>query len=195
MQEMIRMVVVLTILSSVSGGLLASIRNGTLEQKELQQYIFDKAPAINQVLEGKTNDPGKDNFKLTHEDTDFVFYIGKFEDGSKTVVFESKGAGFSGDVGLMVGVDIETDKIKGIGVTTHSETPGIGSKAKTDPAFRNQFIDMDLSDEIKVKDDGGNIDALSGATITSKAVCSATSKAGALYQKLKPQILENMKSE
>ncbi len=94
MQEMIKMVLVLTILSAFSGGLLASIRNGTLEQKELQQYIFDKAPAINQILEGKTNDPGKDNFKITRkvekEEEEILFYIGKFEDGSKAIVFESK---------------------------------------------------------------------------------------------------------
>ncbi len=95
----------------------------------------------------------------------------------------------------MVGVNVETDKIIGIGVTTHSETPGIGTKAKTDPAFRKQFIDTDISDNIKVKGDGGTIDALSGATITSKGVCSAASSAGSTYKELKPQILEKLKSE
>ena len=52
-----------------------------------------------------------------------------------SVAFESSGKGFGGDIGIMVGVNTADDRIIGVGVTTHSETPGVGAKAKTDPVF------------------------------------------------------------
>ena len=65
MNEMIKMVVVLTILSSVSGGLLAAIHDGTAAQIENQQLKFVKGPAIKEILEGSANDPIADRFKIT----------------------------------------------------------------------------------------------------------------------------------
>ena len=43
-----------------------------------------------------------------------------------TVAFESSGGGFGGDIGVIVAVNVETDEIVGIAVTTHTETPGVG---------------------------------------------------------------------
>jgi Na+-translocating ferredoxin:NAD+ oxidoreductase subunit G len=80
-----------------------------------------------------------------------------------------------------------------VGVTTHGETPGMGAKAKTDPSFTAQFKGLPLKDPLKVTGDGGSINAISGATITSRAVCSATNDAVELYEKLKPQLSEKMK--
>jgi len=193
MREMIKMIVVLTILSSFSGGLLAAVRNGTKDKIELQQLTFVKGPAIKTILEGASNDPIVDRFKIEYQGGTANFYVGIFDGQASKVAFESAGKGFGGDIGLMVGVDIKEDKIVGVGVTTHSETPGIGSKAKTDPVFINQFIDQDLIAEFKVKPDGGQIDALTGATITSRGVVFGVTQAGALYNTLKPQILEKLK--
>ena len=110
------------------------------------------------------------------------------------MVFESSGKGFGGDVGMVVGVDLDTDKILGVGVTTHSETPGVGARAKTDPKFTAQFKGMPLEEDFKVKSDGGQIDALSGATITSRAVSAGVTAAGKLYKELKPEIVEHAKT-
>ncbi|MFH1980204.1 MAG: FMN-binding protein, partial [Pseudomonadota bacterium] len=109
------------------------------------------------------------------------------------VVFESFGKGFGGDIGLMMGVNIEDDAIIGIGVTTHSETPGLGSRAKDDPKFTVQFKGLSMTAPIKVTNDGGKVNALSGATITSRAVCAAATEAGQIYQKFKPQLAEKLK--
>ncbi|MDZ7580730.1 MAG: FMN-binding protein [Deltaproteobacteria bacterium] len=73
----------------------------------------------------------------------------------------------------MIGVNLEDDKIVGVGVTTHSETPGLGSRAKTDPAFTAQFSAKPLKETFKLKGDGGQVDALSGATLTSRGVAAA----------------------
>ena len=193
MREMIKMVVVLTILSSFSGGLLAAVKNGTKDKIELQQLTFVKGPAIKSILDGAANNPIVDRFKIEHEGVAASFYVGVFDGKPSKVAFESSGKGFGGDIGLMVGVDINEDKIIGVGVTTHSETPGIGSKAKTDPAFTNQFKGLNLIDTFKVKTDGGQVDAITGATITSRGVAFGVTQAGELYNTLKPQIEAKLK--
>ncbi|MCK4728497.1 MAG: FMN-binding protein, partial [Desulfobacterales bacterium] len=98
--------------------------------------------------------------------------------------------GFGGDIGVMVGVSLETDQMIGMGVTTHSETPGLGSRAKDDPSFRAQFKGLSISEPVKVKPDGGQIDAVSGATITSRGVCQGVTDSAGFYSRLKPEIIE-----
>ena len=194
MREMIQMVVVLTILSCISGGLLASIKNGTKEQIEYQQLVFVKGPAIRAILEGSSNDPITDRFKLKDGDIERSFFAGAFDGKANTVTFETFGKGFGGDIGVMVGVNLDDDKIVGVSVTTHSETPGIGDQAKTNIAFSNQFKGMPLKDTFKVKTDGGQVDSLSGATITSRGVSVAVTEAVKVYEKLKPQIADQLKT-
>ena len=88
----------------------------------------------------------------------------------------------------MVGVNLENDTIVGVRVTTHSETPGLGARAKDTPDLVDQFPNLPVASEFKVKGAGGQIDALTGATITSAAVCSAATEAGKVYEKMKDQI-------
>jgi electron transport complex protein RnfG len=193
MREMIKMVVVLTVLCTFSGGLLAAIRGGTKERIEYQQLKFVKGPAIKAILEGSSNDPIVDRFKIKDGKIERSFFVGIFDGKASTVAFESFGKGFGGDIGLMVAVNIEDDNIIGVGVTTHSETPGVGSRAKTDPGFAAQFKGLSIKDAFKVKTDGGQVDAVSGATVTSRGVTIAATEAGKIYKKLKPQIAEKLK--
>jgi len=193
MREMILMVVVLTCLSAVSGGLLAAIRDNTKERIEYQQLKFVKGPAIRAILQGASNDPITDRFKITDGDVERSFFVGVFDGKAQRVAFESAGKGYGGDVGLMIGVNLADDNILGVGVTTHAETPGLGSKAQSDPAFVSQFKGLGAKETFGVKSDGGQIDAMSGATITSRAVCAGVTDAGKIYQKLKPQIAEQLK--
>ncbi len=194
MRELIKMVVVLTALSSFSGGLLAGLRNGTAAQIENQQLKFVKGPAIKSILEGASNDPIVDRLKITDGDVERIFFVGKFDGKANTVAFENYGKGYGGEIGLMVGVNIETDEIIGVGVTTHSETPGMGANAKDKPTFVSQFSGFSIMEPISVLSDGGKVNAMSGATITSRALCTAATKAGNVYQKLKPQLAEKLKA-
>ena len=122
------------------------------------------------------------------------FFVGVINGKADSVAFESTGKGFGGAISMMVGVNIADDKIIGVGVTTHSKTPGVGSKAQTDPAFSKQFKGMVLKDEFKVKPDGGKFDALSGATVTSRGVVVAVTEAAKIYGKLKPQLAEKTRA-
>ena len=130
MRDIIRMIVVLGVLGAASGGLLALVKSGTAAQIEYQQLKFVKGPAIKAIMEGCSNDPLVDRFKLQDGDVERGFYVGVFDGKANVVAYETSGKGFGGDVGIMVGVNLDTDELLGMGVTTHSETPGLGSRAK-----------------------------------------------------------------
>jgi electron transport complex protein RnfG len=192
MREMIKMIIVLTILATLSGGLLAAIRDNTKERIENQVLEFVKGPAIRSILKEATNDPIVDRFQLKVDDVEHTFFVGVFEGEPRAVTFETSGKGYGGDVGLMVGIDVTNNQIVGVGVTTHAETPGMGAKAQTDPSFVAQFRELPLDQPVNVTTDGGNINAISGATITSRAVTSATNDALKIFEKAKPQLTEKL---
>lgn len=192
MREMINLFLAVFLFSAVSGGLLAFVKKGTQEQIEYQQVKFVKGPAIQEILEGCTNDPLNDRFKLADGGVERSFFVGEFGGKKDTVAFETFGKGFGGDIGVIVAVNVESDKIVGIGVTTHSETPGVGSRAKDNPDFSNQFKGMSINEPFKVKSDGGQIDAISGATVTSRGVCGAVTESSSIYLRLKDKIVKKL---
>ncbi|MBW1696015.1 MAG: RnfABCDGE type electron transport complex subunit G [Deltaproteobacteria bacterium] len=194
MKEMIKMVVVLTVLSAFSGSLLAAIHHKLSERIDYQKLKFVQGPAIKEILEGTSNDPLSDRFKLNINGAEKSFFVGVFDGNPNAVAFETFGKGYGGELGVMVGIDITNDKILGVRVTTHSETPGMGARAKTDLEFVEQFKGQPIAETFKVRSDGGQVDALSGATFTSRGVSAALTEAGELYQKLKPKIKEKLKS-
>jgi electron transport complex protein RnfG len=188
MREMVKLFIVVTLFSSISGGLLAMVKSTTQEKIELQQLTYVKGPAINQVLEGCTNNPLEDRFKLKDGGREIDFFIGEFEGKRNTVAFENAGNGFGGAMGVMVAIDMENDQIRGIGITTHSETPGVGSRVKTDPSFRRQFKGISVDAAFKIKAEGGDIDAISGATVSSKGVADTVMESVEIYKRLKKEI-------
>ena len=84
-------------------------------------------------------------------------------------------AGYGGDIRLMVGFKEDRKTVISYKVLAASETPGLGMKLST-PEFAGQFKDKDGSG-LKVKKDGGEIEAITSATITSRAVCRAIADA------------------
>lgn len=83
----------------------------------------------------------------------------------------------------MVGIS-KDGKITGVEIGNHSETPGLGSKA-TEPMFKNQYVDKDVSNSLLVVKGSANndneISAISGATITSNGVTSGVNAAMKIY--------------
>ena len=193
MREILMMIVVLTFLSSASGGLLAYLKDSTEDKIEKQELEFVKGPAIRDILKGASNDPIADRFKIVDGEIEQSFFVGVIDGKANTVVFETEGKGYGDKIGLMVGVNVSNDQLVGIGVTTHKETPGLGANAKDDPSFAAQFKGMSTQTNFKVTKDGGAINAISGATITSRGVSGAVIDAVQQYQKLKPAIEDNLK--
>ena len=81
-------------------------------------------------------------------------------------VVRVKTGGFGGDIDMMVGIDAE-GKLTGISIISHAETASLGANC-TREDWRSQFVG--LSGTLAVDKDGGEIDALTGATVTSRAV-------------------------
>jgi electron transport complex protein RnfG len=192
-KESLKMLFALTILSASSGLILAAVRDQTRERIKYQRLEYEKAPAIRRILGKVSNDPLSDHFEIKEDDQTIECFVGCYDGHPETVVFEFFAAGYEGNLGLMIGVNLETDKIIGVQITTHSETPGIGSRVKTDEEFLGQFKNLRLKNVFRVRADGGQIDALSGATITSRGVCTAASKASKIYRRLRPVLQEKIK--
>ncbi len=192
MGEMIKMVVVLTALSIISGGGLKGLEEWAKPQIENNVMREVKGPAIKAMLKEAENDPVADRFKIQDGDIERNVFVGVFDGKANTVVLESETNGFGGKIGLVVAINTEEQKLAGIGVTTHTETPGLGGEAKANPNFAAQFVGKSITTPIQVTNDGGEISALSGATITSRAVCAGTMQAVDTYNKLKPQLMQKL---
>lgn len=119
----------------------------------------DLLAKINEVCEGKIAEA----------------YVAKANGEVCGYTFQVLENGFGGQITVMVGVDAN-GTITGMKVTKHSETAGLGAKS-TDPVWASQFVGHNADETLKVVKDGGNIDALTGATITSRAVTRAANKA------------------
>lgn len=94
------------------------------------------------------------------------------EDGF--IVEVSAPGSFSGVLTLMVGVD-NNKSVTGVSVLESQESPGFGSKA-SDPEIRAQFVGK-TADQVKLTKDGGELDGISGATITSRALVAGITSA------------------
>jgi electron transport complex protein RnfG len=194
MRNILRLFVTVAIFSCFSGALLAAVRSGTEARIEYQQLKFVKGPVLQEIMAGCSNDPLADRFKIQDGEEERSIFVGVFDGKRNTVAFETFGKGYGGDIGVMVAVNLENDEIVGVGVTTQSETPGVGARVKTEPDFTAQFKGLSIQQPYKVRGDGGNIDALSGATFSSRGVCNALNSAEKIYQRLKPQIMEKVKA-
>ena len=197
--EITKMLVVLTAISVVSGSSLAFLEHITREPITYQKLKYVKGPAVEAVLKGSENDPIKE-----HKE-EILFQKDGNEEIRKTVfpamkdgklfalAFEVRAKGYHGPIDIMMGINVVTGKLTDIRIMSHSETPGLGARA-AEPEFYEQFSGMDMA-QTALSDEGGNINAVTGATITSTGVSEAVRKGMELFEKLKEDILEEVKSE
>lgn len=175
---LLNMVVVLFIITLVAGLSLGYVNDLTLEPKararlaKLEKSLrivlpqFDNNP-ISQVLRVKSEQT-KDSIAIYPAYKDSIFVGAAATGGSEK--------GYSGLVKLMVGFTPD-GKIVNIGVLQQKETPGLGTKMKGEK-FLRQFRGKSPSTfNLKVKKDGGEVDALAGATISTRAFSEATQEA------------------
>lgn len=187
MKEIIKMLLVLTLISGVCGYLLASVRFLTKDRIEEQILLNVKGPAVKKVLPDSTNDLIKDRKEITIGKEKSIVFVGKKDGETWAIAYEVSSKGFGGNIGVMVGFDIKEDKLTGIAITTHKETPGVGSRT-TEDTFTGNFIGKAITEKFSIKADGGIIDAVTGATISSRGVCAAVSDAIKEYKNVKSQI-------
>ncbi len=170
--NMVVSLLIITLVAGLSLGFINDLTIGPIAKAKLER----KVNAIKQVLPEFNNNPVEDIILIKSEKIkdSIELYPAYFEEKivGKAVIGSSD-KGYSGLIKIMVGFNLD-GTIKNIVVIEQKETPGLGTKMKGDK-FLRQFRGKDPKSFIlQVIKDGGDIDALTGATITSRAFGEAT---------------------
>ena len=157
----LRLALTLLVITSVVAAALAGVNSITAPA--IAKLTAEKTQAaIEQVLPGGGEE-------VDFPETNLVSTVYASETG---YAVEVTPGGFDNTITMMVGVDTE-GKVLGISIISHTETAGLGAVAAAGTpageAFRNEFVGA--SGSVSVTKDGGTVDAITGATITSRAIC------------------------
>ncbi len=178
------MLITLFIVTLVASTALAYVYEITKEPIAMAR-LAKKLAAIDKVVGTYDNNPVDDMYTIpasTGSDSLEVYPARKNGELVGAAIRSFSKNGYGGLVSIMVGIKPD-GKIENVAVIEHKETPGLGSKM-SDPSFKDQFMDLDPSKvTLKVKKDGGNIDAITAATISSRAFCDAVEMAVDSYEK------------
>ena len=194
LRELIQMVLGLTVVTSICAGCLAAVKLATKEQIDYQQIKFIKEPALKKIFTDFDNDPISDRLQIVTgkdargREVKTTFFLAKKGGNVTSLAFEASGSGYGGPIGVMIAIDPKDDLVQAVAVTTQSETPGLGSKIVDDPDFSAQFAKKPVSMNFSLAAAGGQVQAISGATVSSNGVSTAVSRGVELYQNVKPQL-------
>jgi Na+-translocating ferredoxin:NAD+ oxidoreductase subunit G len=170
----VNLLLTLTIVTLVAGLSLGYVYQWTKEPIA-QAQMAKQLKAIESVVQGYDNNPVLEKYKVVTPDgkDSLEFFPARKGDELIGMAIKTKSSkGYSGDIWIMVGFNM-TGEIQNIFVIEHKETPGLGSKMIT-PSFVNQFLGKNPEQmKLKVKKEGGDVDAITGATISSRAYSQA----------------------
>lgn len=174
----INMLISLTLVALAAAVSLAYMNELTIGPKEEARKL-KKLNAIKSVLPEITNDPftEKKSFGIEGEKDSLDFFPGKNNGELKGIAISTfTKKGYSGLIKLMVGFK-EDGTINNIVTLVQKETPGLGTKI-TNESFVSQYLDKNPGEfNMTVTKDGGEIDAITGATITTRAFNHAVQRA------------------
>lgn len=179
--NMVSSLVVVTLVASTALGYVYELTKGPIAEAKLAKKIR----SIDEVVMEYDNNPVDEMYKIPVEGSTDSLEVYPAKKGDKLMTsairtFSPKGYG--GNVWLMVGL-LPDGNIENIAVLEHKETPGLGTKMN-DEAFKSQFFGKNpASFNLLVAKDGGDVDALTGATVTSRAFAGATQLAFDTYMK------------
>ncbi|MBT9175737.1 MAG: Electron transport complex subunit RsxG [Firmicutes bacterium] len=169
MKDVFKLSVTLALICAIAGAALAATYSVTSaviserKQAELQRALGELFPMA-------------DKFEETSRDN--ITYFLATKDGKLVgAIMQSAGGGYAGPISLLVAVDM-AGAVRGVRITGQRETPGIGDRV-TAPAFLGQFTGKTVRDPLAV---GGDIQAISGATLSVRGVTTGVRNALALFQ-------------
>ena len=185
------MLVALLVIAAVSGGVLGLVYGVTkdaiaeVDQKKNEAAIQAVLPLENVTYKA-------DTLKYNYEGVDMTFPCNLAYDANgnfQGAAVKTSEGGFGGKIDMMVGF-LADGTIKGTSVLSHAETPGLG--ANMTGKFKDQFVDKNPNNfKLIVKKDGGDVDAITAATITSRAFSKAVDKAYQAFMANKAQFMNN----
>jgi electron transport complex protein RnfG len=180
---------VITLVAGFSLGFVNDLTVGPIAKAKLEK----KVNVLKLVLPDFDNNPAKDiqlikSAKVKDSVEIYPAYLNNEFVGAAVLGTTDKG--FSGLIKIMVGFTPK-GAIQNIAVLEQKETPGLGTKIKGE-TFLKQFKGLNLSSyKLKVKKDGGEIDAITGATISSRAFCEATQMAHDMFTAKNQSLIES----
>jgi electron transport complex protein RnfG len=184
-----RLVAVLAGICFASGLALSSVYDLTKEPIAYQMKL-EVIRSLQAVLPGQVVDPEAFYLDMTREDgTSVRVFRSRTDDAVAGAAFQVIAPdGYSGNIYIMMGV-LPDGTLGGIEILSHAETPGLGSPIAEEEwkgAFRGRSLE---NTNFKVKKDGGDIDQLTGATISPRAVTGAVEKGLKWYMDKRDEIL------
>lgn len=183
---LVNMLVSLLVITAVSGGVLGLVYGMTKDSiAKVEQKKNEKA--IAEVL-----NTGTKIASFSIDTIDGLVYNLAYDNANQLIGAAIKtfsGKGFSGKIELMVGV-LQDGSINRVSVLSQSETPGLGANM-TNESFKGQFSGKHPDRfKLQVKKDGGDVDAITAATITSRAFSEAVQAACVGFESHKNQFLK-----
>ncbi len=186
MKDILKLGGLLMFITVVAATALAGIYSVTKPRIERQKQLV-----IENALTVALPSAPKQAIYPVEKGGEILYYEGYSDTGKTKLVgyaFIAKGPGYSSVIETMVGVDT-TGRIIGMKVLNQQETPGLGSRVEEvkygekDPWFQRQFIGK-AADDLAVDKDGGEIQSITGATISSRAL---TKSVVAAFRQLKDE--------
>ena len=181
------MVLVLTLVAVIMGGILAYVNHLTegpiADQKEKALADGIKAVMVCDDLKVAKTDVVKQNDAKGKEMTFIVYQIKDAQGNDLGAAVESTTMGFGGDLKVLVGFDTK-GTILGYTLLEHAETPGLGAKADQwfQDNMKGDIVGENPAEPLTVSKDGGQVDAITASTITSRAFLLAINNAYKAYK-------------
>ena len=117
----------------------------------------------------------------TGQENQVIYFTGRDSTGAVGTAFTSvSGLGYSGEIEVIVGLDI-AGQVNGIRILRHAETPGLGANYAAPDVLDAFYKGKGSGDSWKVTKDGGQVDVITGATVTGRAICDAIEKGFQLW--------------
>lgn len=181
MKQIIHLTLVLTIICTVSSALLAAVYKLTKEPIELTTKHRTNTAAMAVMPATVQTPPHK--MEIDGE----VFYVAKEQDTLRAVAVTASSAnGYGGTITIMVGLDAQGQVVDFQKIEAN-ETPGLGTKV-FDEAFKKQIRQRPFTANWRVDKDGGEIEAVASATISSRAILACIQEAIAKFQRASAEL-------
>ena len=184
--SLLNMTLVLTLVAVVMGGILAFVNHLTEGpiQEQKDKALADGIKAVMVCNDLVVAEPVEVKQTVDGKEHTFIIYNVKDAQGKDLgAAVQSVTMGFGGDLKVLVGFDSE-GSILGYTLLEHAETPGLGAKA--DQWFqrgqKGDIIGKSPAEPLTVSKDGGQVDAITASTITSRAFSKAVNNAYNAYK-------------
>ena len=184
--SLLNMTLVLTLVAVVMGGILAFVNHLTEGpiQEQKDKALADGIKAVMVCNDLVVAEPVEVKQTVDGKEHTFIIYNVKDAQGKDLgAAVQSVTMGFGGDLKVLVGFDSE-GSILGYTLLEHAETPGLGAKA--DQWFqkdqKGDIIGKSPAEPLTVSKDGGQVDAITASTITSRAFLKAVNNAYNAYK-------------